>query len=166
MTNEYDGIVRREIVTTRVFDAPRVLVFEAWTDPEQLKQWWGPRGFSNTFQAFEMKPGGLWQYTMHGPDGKDFNNESRFVEIVAPERIVLDHISAPRFRLTALFEELGDRTKLTFRQLFETSSVYAGVKNFAVQGNEENLDRLASFVAKKRAQEPGSVVSMSAGDRT
>jgi uncharacterized protein YndB with AHSA1/START domain len=70
MANEYDGIVQREIVTTRVFDAPRALVFEAWTDPEQLKQWWGPRGFSNTFQLFEMKPGGLWQYTMHGPNGK------------------------------------------------------------------------------------------------
>jgi uncharacterized protein YndB with AHSA1/START domain len=165
MANEYEGIVEREIVTTRVFDAPRALVFEAWTDPEQLKQWWGPRGFSNTFHVFEMKPGGLWQYTMHGPAGKDFNNESRFVEIVAPERIVLDHITAPRFRLTVLFEELGDRTKITFRQLFETSSVYAQIKKFAVPGNEENLDRLASFVAERRAQEPERVASMSARSR-
>jgi uncharacterized protein YndB with AHSA1/START domain len=148
MANEYDGIVQREIVTTRVFNAPRALVFEAWTDPEQLKQWWGPRGFSNTFQLFEMKLGGLWQYTMHGPDGKNFNNESRFVEIVVPERIVLDHISPPRFRLTVLFEELGDRTKLTFRQLFETSSVYDQVKKLAVPGNEENLDRLADLIAR------------------
>jgi uncharacterized protein YndB with AHSA1/START domain len=148
MANEYDGIVQREIVTTRVFNAPRALVFEAWTDPEQLKQWWGPRGFSNTFQLFEMKPGGLWQYTMHGPDGKNFKNESRFVEIVVPERIVLDHVSAPRFRLTVLFEELGDRTKLTFRQLFETSAVYDQVKKLAVPGNEENLDRLADLVAR------------------
>jgi uncharacterized protein YndB with AHSA1/START domain len=165
MADEYDGIVQREIVTTRVFDAPRALVFEAWTDPEQLKQWWGPRGFSNTFRVFEMKPGGMWSYTMHGPDGKEFSNESRFVEIVVPERIVLDHLSAPRFRLTALFEELGDRTKLTFRQLFETSSVYESVKRFAVQGNEENLDRLASFVAEMRAQEYGGVASMSARSR-
>jgi uncharacterized protein YndB with AHSA1/START domain len=149
MANEYDGIVQREIVTTRVFDAPRALVFEAWTDPEQLKQWWGPRGFSNTFQLFEMKPGGLWQYTMHGPNGKNFNNESRFVEIVVPERIILDHISAPRFRLTVLFEELGDRTKLTFRQLFETSSVYDQMKKLAVQANEENLDRLTDLVARR-----------------
>jgi uncharacterized protein YndB with AHSA1/START domain len=152
MANEYDGMVQREIVTTRVFNAPRALVFEAWTDPEQLKQWWGPSGFSNTFQIFEMKPGGLWQYTMHGPGGKNFNNESRFVEIVVPERIVLDHISAPRFRLTVLFEELGDCTKLTFRQLFETSSVYDQVKKLAVPGNEENLDRLADLVARRAVE--------------
>ena len=152
---EYDGIVRREIVTTRVFDAPRELVFDAWTDPEQLKVWWGPRGFTNTFHQFEFKPGGLWKYTMHGPDGRDFANESRFVEIVVPERIVLDHIVASRFRLTVLFEELGGRTKLTFRQLFETSAVYDQVKKFAVQGNEDNLDRLASAVEAKLARQSG-----------
>lgn len=163
MTNEYEEIVQREIVTTRVFDAPRALVFEAWTDPEQLKAWWGPRGFSNTFHVFEMKPGGLWRYIMHGPDGTDFNNESRFVEIVVPERIVLDHISSPQFRLTVLFEELGERTKLTFRQLFATSSVYSRVKRFAVQGNEENFDRLERFVAEKQQ---GSRRVMSQNDST
>ena len=152
MPNEYDEILRREIVTTRVFDAPRAMVFGAWTDPEQLKQWWGPRGFSNTFHVCEMKTDGLWRYIMHGPDGTDFHNESKFVEIVAPERIVLDHISQPRFRLTVLFEELGDQTKLTFRQLFETPSVYEQVKRFAVRGNEDNLDRLANFVAEKRTR--------------
>jgi Activator of Hsp90 ATPase homolog 1-like protein len=89
---------------------------------------------------------------MHGPDGKNFNNESRFVEIVVPERISLDHISAPRFRLTVLFEELGDRTKLTFRQLFETSSVYDRMKKLAVPANEENLDRLADLVAGKSVE--------------
>lgn len=150
MTNEYDEVVQREIVTTRVFDAPRDLVFEAWTDPDQLKLWWGPKGFSNTFHAFELKPGGLWRYTMHGPDARNFENESRFVEIIAPERIVLDHVSAPRFRLTVLFEEIGDRTKITFRQLFETLSVYTQVKQFAVPGNEDNMDRLATFIAEKR----------------
>jgi hypothetical protein len=72
------------------------------------------------------------------------------VEIAAPERIVLDHISAPRFRLTVLFEKLGNRTKLTFRQLFETSSVYDQVKKLAVPGNEENLDRLAAVVERRR----------------
>lgn len=149
--NEYSEILQREIVTTRVFDAPRDIVFEAWTDPAQLKLWWGPKDFTNTFHSFEMKPGGVWHYTMHGPDGKDFENESRFVEIVPPERIVLDHISAPRFRLTALFEEVGSRTKLTFRQLFESPSVYTQVKHRAVPGNEDNMDRLANFITEKQA---------------
>ena len=87
---------------------------------------------------------------MHGLDGRNFENEVRFVEIVVPEWIVLDHISAPRFRLTALFEELGDSTKITFRQLFETPSVYTQVKKFAVLGNEDNLERLASFITEKQ----------------
>jgi uncharacterized protein YndB with AHSA1/START domain len=149
MTNEYDEIVRREIVTTRVLDAPRELVFESWTDPEQLKVWWGPRGFSNTFHHFDMKPGGAWRYTMHGPDGTNYENEMEFVEI-SEARIVIDHVTPPRFRLTVLLEELGDRTKITFRQLFETAAVREQIKHRAVQGNEDNLERLANFVAKKQ----------------
>jgi uncharacterized protein YndB with AHSA1/START domain len=149
VTSEYEAIVSREIVTTRVFRATRMTVFAAWTDPEQLKLWWGPRGFSNTFHVCEMEPGGLWSYTMHGPDGKNYPNEAKFVEIVSPERIVIDHTSPPRFRLTALFEELGNNTKLTFRQLFETPVVRNGIEKFAVQGNEDNMDRLAKFLAEK-----------------
>jgi len=149
MSNEYNELVRREIVTTRVFDAPRDLVFQAWTDPEQLKLWWGPRGFSNSFESFDFKPGGLWKYTMHGPGGRDFPGEMQFVEIVEPERIVMDHLGPPQFRLTALFEELGSRTKLTFRQLFATAAVHDGVKRYAMPGNEENLDKLSEHLAAR-----------------
>jgi len=146
MPNEYEAIVRREIVTTRIFAAPRAAVFEAWTDPNQLKQWWGPRGFSNTFHVCEMQAGGLWTYTMHAPKGTDYKNEATFVEIATPERIVIEHTSPPKFRLTALFDELGSDTKLTFRQLFETSTVFDQVKKFAAQANEDNLDRLAKLL--------------------
>ena len=146
--NQYNEFARREIVTTRVFDAPRALVFAAWTDPEQLKLWWGPRGFTNTFETCEMKPGGVWKYVMHGP-GRDFQNEMLFVEIVEPERIVMDHLSQPQFRLTAIFEEMGSRTKLTFRQLFVTPEVHDGVKRYAMPGNEENLDKLAEHLAAR-----------------
>ena len=147
MSNEYNDFVRREIVTTRVFDAPRALVFKAWTDPDQLKLWWGPRGFTNTFESFDFKPGGLWKYVMHGPAGRDFQNEMRFVEIVEPERIVLEHLSVPQFTLTAIFDELGSRTKLSFRQLFATPELFDGVKRYAMPGNEENLDKLAEHLA-------------------
>lgn len=149
MANEYDEILRREIVTTRVFDAPRETVFEAWTDPEQLKLWWGPRGFTNTFEICEIKPGGVWRFVMHGPDGRNHPSECRFVEITHPERLVLDHVVPPLFRLTAIFEEVGNQTKLTFRQLFETAAIYDQVKHFAVLGNEDNLDRLAQLIARK-----------------
>jgi uncharacterized protein YndB with AHSA1/START domain len=150
MANEYDEIVRREIITTRVFDAPRELVFESWTDPEQLKVWWGPHGFSNTFHHFDMKPGGRWRYTMHGPDGTNYENEMEFVEIDEPARIVIDHVTHPRFRLTVLFEQLGEKTKITFRQFFETSAVRDQIQQRAMRGNEENLERLAKFVAGKQ----------------
>ncbi|MBB5056125.1 uncharacterized protein YndB with AHSA1/START domain [Granulicella aggregans] len=152
MANEYDDVLRREIVTTRVFDAPRAMVFEAWTDPEQLKVWWGPRGFSNTFHEFEMKPGGTWRFTMHGPNGTNYENECRIVEITPPERIVIEHVSPPKFRLTAIFDELGTKTKLTFRQLFESPEVYGQIKRLAGQGNEDNLDRLANFLAELKTK--------------
>lgn len=115
----------------------------------------GSARFHKHVSPIEFKPGGLWKYTTHRPDGRDFANESRFVEIVVPERIVLEHIVAPRFRLTVLFEELGERTKLTFRQLFETLASYDQVKKFAVQGNEDNLDRLASLLAARLARQSG-----------
>src|SRR4051794_12623895 len=89
----------REIVATRVFDAPRELVFKAWTDPEHLAQWWGPTGFTNTFHEFDLRPGGVWRFVMHGPDGVDYKNENVFVEIVKPERIVFDHVSGPKFQV-------------------------------------------------------------------
>ncbi|MDQ0859854.1 SRPBCC domain-containing protein [Bacillus sp. V2I10] len=85
-------VSEREIVITRVFDAPRDLVFDAWTKEEHLSKWWGPRGFTTTFQKFDMKPGGTWQFIMHGPDGFDYPNTNVFVEVVKPERSFLPHI--------------------------------------------------------------------------
>jgi uncharacterized protein YndB with AHSA1/START domain len=115
----------REIVTTRVMDAPRELVFKAWTDPDHLVHWWGPKGFTNTFHEFDLKPGGVWRFVMHGPDGGDYQNESVFVEIVKPERIVFHHVSAPQFQVTVTLAEQAGKTKLT-----------------------QNLDRLEAQLAK------------------
>ncbi len=131
----------REIISSRVFDAPRELLWRAWTEPGHLAQWWGPKGFTNTFHDFDLKAGGAWNFVMHGPDGTDYKNKSVFVEIVKPERIVFDHV-APRFRATVVFEELGAKTKLTWRMLFETPAEFDKVKGFAVEGHAQNLDRL------------------------
>jgi uncharacterized protein YndB with AHSA1/START domain len=90
------NVSEREIVSTRLIDASRDLVFKAWTDPHHLVQWWGPKGFTNTFHEFEPRPGGRWRFVMHGPDGRDYQNESVFAEVVRPERIVFDHISGPQ----------------------------------------------------------------------
>jgi uncharacterized protein YndB with AHSA1/START domain len=78
----------REIVFTRTFDAPCELVFEAWTDPKHLMQWWGPNGFTNTIHEINVKPGGIWRFIMHGPDGVNYSNKIIYDEVVAPERLV------------------------------------------------------------------------------
>ena len=81
----------REIVISRVFDAPRERVFEAMTDPKQVVKWWGPNGFTTTIHEMDVRPGGVWRHTMHGPDGTDYPNKSVFLEVVKPERIVYKH---------------------------------------------------------------------------
>lgn len=132
-----------EIVSTRVFDAPRDLVFRAWTDPRHLAEWWGPKGFTNTFEEFDLRPGGSWRFVMHGPDGRDYPNHSVFREILPPERLVFDHVSGHRFRVTATFDDLGGRTRLTWRMLFETTPEFEAAREKVVAGNLENLDKLA-----------------------
>jgi len=142
------ALSEREIVSTRVVDAPRELVFRAWTDPDHLAHWWGPKGFTNTFELFDLKPGGLWRFVMHGPDGVDYKNESVFVEIVKPERIVFQHETGPRFQATATFAELAGKTKVTFQMLFKTAAECEKVKVYAVDANEQNFDRLEAQLAK------------------
>jgi uncharacterized protein YndB with AHSA1/START domain len=138
----------REIVSTRVFDWPREHVFKAWTDPDHLARWWGPKGFANTFQEFDLRPGGVWRFVMHGPNGADYQNKSVFVEIVTPERIVFDHVSPPVFQITATFTELSGKTRLIFRMVFETAAECDRVKGLAAEANEQNFDRLEAELAR------------------
>jgi uncharacterized protein YndB with AHSA1/START domain len=132
-----------EIVSTRVLDYPRELVFRAWSDPAHLARWWGPKGFTNSFHEFDLRPGGHWRFDMYGPDGVDYKNHSVFVDIAAPGRIVFDHVSGPFFRMTISFDAPHEaQTRITFRMRFETPAVCAQVKKFAVKASEESFDRL------------------------
>lgn len=140
------GSSERELVTSRVIRASPERLFQALADPGQLARWWGPKGFTNTFQEFDFRPGGRWRFVMHGPDGKDYANESVLVEIAAPERVVLRHVSAPRFDLTLTFAREGDRTAVGWRQAFETAEECRRIAKYAVQANEQNLDRLTAVV--------------------
>jgi len=144
----------RAIVGTREFDAPRALVFSAWTDPKHLAQWWGPNGFTTTTYSFEFRPGGVWRFVMHGPDGRDYQNRITFEEIVAPERIVYRHgggddVEPVQFRTTVLLEELGKRTGVTWRGEFPSAAERNRVvKDYgADKGLEQCMARLADFVA-------------------
>lgn len=134
----------REIVSARVFDAPREQVFAAFADPVRLARWWGPAGFRNSFAQFDFQAGGDWRFTMHGPDDKDYPNHSRFVEIVAPARIVFDHIVAPLFRMTITLADQAGRTALEWRMRFETAALREGLAALVVPANEQNFDRLAN----------------------
>jgi len=137
----------REVISTRIFNTSRERLFNAWINPEQLAKWWGPAGFSNTFHEFNLQPGGNWRFTMHGPNGANYENESVFVSIQMPDEIILDHISPPKFRVVATFTEEERGTKLQFRQIFETKELFEKLKLFVTDANEENFDRLESLIA-------------------
>jgi uncharacterized protein YndB with AHSA1/START domain len=138
----------REITITRIIDASREQVFEAWTKEEHLSKWWGPQGFTTTFQTFDLKPGGIWQFIMHGPDGVNYPNTNVFVEIVKPERIVIKHDVFPHFQATATFEDQYGKTKLTYSSVFEENTdVFDKVKTYAVPGAEQTMDRLEEHLA-------------------
>lgn len=138
-----------EIVTTRVLTAPRELVFRAWTDPDHLVRWWGPKGFTNTLQELDLRPGGRWRIVMHGPDGTDYPNESVFVEVVPPERLVFDHLEPiHRFRTTVTFAEESGGTALTWRMRFATVAEYDRVRSYVAAANEQNIDRLEAELAR------------------
>ena len=145
----------REIMGSRVFDAPRELVWKMWTDPRHIAQWWGPRGFRNTIHEMDVRPGGHWRFVMHGPDGQDYQNHNIYVEIVEPERIVFDHVSGPLFRATATFENLGGKTRVTMRSVFETAELRNKVARDygAVEGMQQTLARLGEHLKRASGEE-------------
>jgi uncharacterized protein YndB with AHSA1/START domain len=143
----------REIFQTRIFDAPRELVWKVWTEPEHIGKWYGPIGFKTVTEKMDVKPGGEWIHVMHGPDGRKYDNKLVYVEIVKPERIVYDHVSPPPFRTTVTFEKLGEKpaekTQLSMRMVFESVELRDKVaKEFrAVEGLTQTLGRLGEHLA-------------------
>ena len=145
----------REIVITRVVDAPRERVWEAWTDPKQVAKWWGPRGFSTTIEEMDVRVGGVWKHVMHGPDGTDYPNKSVFIEVVKPARIVFSCGGGKRgakgvnFESTWTFEAVkAGKTKVTIRMVFATAAERDRVaKEYgAIEGGKQTLGRLAEHL--------------------
>jgi uncharacterized protein YndB with AHSA1/START domain len=145
----------RCIIGTREFDAPRDLVFAAFTDPEHLAQWWGPNGFTTTTHAFDFRVGGVWRFTMHGPDGRDYQNRITYDEIVPPERIVYRHgggddVEPVQFSQTLTFEDLGQgRTRLIWHGRFPSAEERARViRDYgADKGLAQTMARLGDYLA-------------------
>jgi len=143
-TAEYSG---RTIVQSRMLDAPRALVFDAWTDPRQVTQWWGPNGFTTTTRSMDVRPGGKWLFVMHGPDGTDYENEITFIEVARPQRLVYTH-AAPLFHVTVTFDDDNGRTRLSMRAVFDSPAERQMVwESGAREGGKQHLERLAAFLA-------------------
>ena len=129
---------------SREFQAGPAAVFDAFRDPARLARWWGPAGFSSTFHTFEFTPGGAWRFTMHGPNGKDYANESQFVELVPDALVRLRHVSLPHYDLSiALEPTAGGGTLVTWVGDFENDAFAESMRDFLQTANEQNLDRLA-----------------------
>jgi uncharacterized protein YndB with AHSA1/START domain len=146
------------ISLTRVYDAPLQAVWEAWTIPEEIAQWWGPRGFTLTSHSRDLRTGGHWHYTMHGPDGTDYENTTQYLEVVPGQRMVYDHGGhrdrPPLFRVTALFTERNGRTQLDMTMTFATPEVAEQTRGFIRKaGGESTWDRLAEHLGKHAGKE-------------
>jgi uncharacterized protein YndB with AHSA1/START domain/GNAT superfamily N-acetyltransferase len=135
----------REFVHSRVIDATPERLFEALSTASRLARWWGPAGFSSTFQTFEFRPGGEWKFVMHGPDGTNYPNESVFTEIVPARRVVIEHISdVHHFLLTITLEPVDGGTRVGWQQVFDTAEHRDQIAHVVIDANEQNLDRLAA----------------------
>lgn len=140
----------REIISSRLFSFPCDEVYSAFSDPAQLVHWWGPKDFTCTFHEFDLRPGGRWHLTLHGPDGAQYENEKRFLEVLSGERIVFEHLqSMHNFRMTLLFTRETQKTLLTWQMLFESPIQCAEARPFIIPANEENFDRLQTHLSRK-----------------
>src|SRR2546428_7132312 len=139
-----------ELVITRTLNAPRELVWKVWTEPEHVANWWGPPGFTNTIHEMDVRPGGVWDFVMHGPDGMDYRNKSIFVKVEEPELIVFDHMSVPKFQASVSFIVQGDKTLLSWKMTFESAQQLEKViKEFgADQGLKQNVEKLENYLAE------------------
>lgn len=155
-----------EITLTRVYDASVTTVWEAWTDPAQAAKWWGPRGFTLTTHSKDLRAGGHWHYTMHGPDGTNYPNKTVYLEVDEYKRLVYDHgandDNPPLFRVTVLFTEVGKKTQMEMTMTCPTPEQAEQTKKFIKKaGGNSTWDRLAEYLEKELAQQEVFVINRS-----
>ncbi len=140
----------RELLLMRTLNAPIELVWEVWTKPEHIAQWWGPNGFTNTITIMEPVPGGHWHLVMHGPDGTNYPNKSKFIEIIEFKRISYEHFN-PHIIATIDFEADGERTHIKWHMLFDSATVFQAVikEHNASEGLKQNVEKLQVYLTKQ-----------------
>lgn len=135
---------------TRHIQAPRAMVWRAWADLEQVAKWWGPKGFTTTTYERNFSVGGIWRYTMHGPDGTDYSNLVAYIEIEEPSRIVYDHGSdedPKMFHVSTEFSESDTGTKIVTLFTFRSQAERDQTAQFAVAGHASTMERLEELLA-------------------
>jgi uncharacterized protein YndB with AHSA1/START domain len=138
-----------------LLNAPRELVFEVWTNPKHIDKWWGPAGFTTTTSKIDIRAGGEWVYVMHGPDGRNYDNRVRFIEIIKAEKISylqdsgIDNDPA-EFQSVITFEAVGKQTRITLKSVFKTKEARdLVVREFgAIEGAEQHLAKLELYVSR------------------
>ncbi|MFT0139965.1 SRPBCC domain-containing protein [Alloalcanivorax xenomutans] len=138
----------RTLRTSRTLPFSPEEIYGAFSSADLLASWWGPEGFSNTFEIFDFTAGGRWKFVMHGPDGKDYLNESFFEELVPDSKVVIHHDCPPNFKLTVELAPVGEGTHLTWEQVFEDAETAQAVKQRAGSANEQNIDKLARVLGE------------------
>jgi uncharacterized protein YndB with AHSA1/START domain len=143
----------RELRITRTFNASIELMWEVWTEPEHIINWWGPKGFTSTIHHMDLKEGGEWKMTMHGPDGTNYPNRSIFKEIIPFKKIVFEHFN-PHFITTVLFESKGNETFIDWRLLFDTADMRETIvkAHKADEGQKQNVERLEKYLSKLHSE--------------
>ena len=141
----------RTLSTSRTLPYSPKEIYEAFASADLLAAWWGPEGFSNTFEVFEFIEGGRWKFVMHGPDGQDYRNESFFEALIPDARVVIRHDCAPYFTLTVDLRPTSDGTHLTWNQVFDDAQVAQQVKQLVGSANEQNIDRLTHVLNESAA---------------
>lgn len=146
-----EPIENRSDSRSKLLSASPAVVFAAMNDPGRIARWWGPAGFTNTIHEFAFHPGGRWVLTMHGPDGKDYPNESRFTRIETDKVLEIEHLSGHHFLLTIELLPKGNDTEVNWRQTFDTVEHYQRIAQFVASANQQNLERLAAEVQRGKS---------------
>lgn len=154
MENKKSNTADRELLLSRKLNAPIDLVWEVWTQPEHIANWWGPDGFTNTIHQMDVVVGGVWDLVMHGPDGTNYKNRNVFKEIVFHKKLVYEHVTGPKFVATVEFQEQGEETIITWHMLFESAEEFIQtVKTFkADEGLKQNLVKLNLYLSGVKAK--------------
>ncbi|MDQ3101172.1 MAG: SRPBCC family protein [Bacteroidota bacterium] len=143
----------REATFSRFLNAPRQLVYEAFTDRAHVARWWGPDGFTITTHAMDVREGGMWRYIMHGPDGKDYSNRIRYIGVKPPEKLVYEHGEDEeedplRFHVTITFDQQNGGTLVTMRILFASAAQWQETRKYAEPGHVQTMNKLEHYLAK------------------